>query len=59
MVKRAWKERESEQENLNSTWSMLDVIGSSRGDLIYFSYTFGALRWAVAYAPIVVPLPDF
>jgi hypothetical protein len=56
MVKRAWEERESEQENKNYTGPISDMIGSSRGDLIYFSYTFGTLYQAVAYARIIVPL---
>jgi isoamyl acetate esterase len=56
MVKSAWQVRESDRHHSKSSWLMSDVIGSSRGDLIYFSYTFGALRRAVAYARIVVPL---
>jgi aminoglycoside phosphotransferase (APT) family kinase protein len=56
LVKRAWEEKELGRHHSKSTWSMSDIIGSSRGDLIYFSYTFGALRRAVAYARIVVPL---
>jgi hypothetical protein len=40
IVQRAWKERELKSKYL---YSISDVLGSVRGDLIYFSYTFGAL----------------
>jgi isoamyl acetate esterase len=50
MVRMAWKKRESNRE---FKWSSSDVVGSSMGDLIYYSYTLGALRRSVAYAQIV------
>ena len=56
MVKKAWQERELDRENLESVWPMSDLVGSTRSNLICFSYTSGALRRAVAYAQIVVSL---
>jgi len=59
MVQRAWKKRELKSK---CVCSISDVLGLVRGDLIHFSYTFGALRRSVAYAQIVTALlygPDF
>jgi hypothetical protein len=53
MVQRKWKRREANGPDPKPAWSISDVVGSTRAQLIYFSYTYGALRRSVVYAKIV------